>query len=117
MKDALLRRSIEREMKKKAAETRAFLAYRASLLGSYCAAGKHDICGGLICGCSCHSQKPQGKACPSCGAALELVKASEGGMIETPFVRPNPLRSAEPERRLRPASFWACPSCEHCEEA
>lgn len=48
---------------------------------------------------------------------MELVKASEGGRIETPFFPAYPLRGAELPRDSRPASFWACPACEHCEEA
>jgi hypothetical protein len=58
----------------------------------------------------------QVKACPKCGAAMELVKASEGAMISTPYFPKYPIRGAELPRRERPASFWAC-ACDHCEEA
>lgn len=56
------------------------------------------------------------KNCPTCGAAMELVKASEGGMIEEAYLPTHPLRGAELPRRRRPATFWACSGCEHCEE-
>lgn len=56
------------------------------------------------------------KRCPSCGSALELVKASEGGMIEEPYFPTHPLRGEALPRRRRPATFWACSGCEHCEE-
>lgn len=56
------------------------------------------------------------KACPDCGSAMELVKASEGGRIEEPYFPTHPLRNAPLPRRSRPASFWACSGCEHHEE-
>jgi hypothetical protein len=59
---------------------------------------------------------PAAKACPACGATLELVKASEGGMIEEPYFPKYPLRDAPLPRRRRPSNFLACPACEHCEE-
>ena len=57
-----------------------------------------------------------GKPCPKCGAPMELVKASEGGMIGELYIPKYPIRGAELPRRERPASFWAC-NCDHCEEA
>jgi hypothetical protein len=62
------------------------------------------------------SAPPASKACPKCGAAMELAKASEGARISTPYFPKHLLRSAELPRRERPADFWAC-SCDHCEEA
>jgi hypothetical protein len=56
------------------------------------------------------------KDCPSCGAGMELVKASEGGMINEPYFPTHPIRGAALPRRTRPATFFACPACEHCEE-
>ncbi len=56
------------------------------------------------------------KACPSCGAGMELVKASEGGHIEEPYFPTHPLRDQPLPRRSRPATFWACSGCEHHEE-
>jgi ssDNA-binding Zn-finger/Zn-ribbon topoisomerase 1 len=56
------------------------------------------------------------KDCPSCGSAMELVKAEEGGEIEEPYFPKYPLRNAELPRKRRPATFWACSGCEHCEE-
>jgi len=56
------------------------------------------------------------KACPDCGGWMELVKAEEGGRIEEPYFPKYPIRGAELPRSSRPASFWACSSCEHCEE-
>lgn len=55
-------------------------------------------------------------ACPSCGGAMELVKASEGGQVEESYFPKYPLRDAPLPRRLRAASFWACTGCEYCEE-
>jgi len=48
--------------------------------------------------------------CPLCGG--ELAKAS--GVISEPVM--NPLRHGGPRYRTRPATFWACRACEHCEE-
>ncbi len=56
------------------------------------------------------------KACPSCRASMELVRAEDGGEIEEPYFPKYPLRDQPLPRRRRRASFWACPSCEHCEE-
>lgn len=56
------------------------------------------------------------KRCPNCGADMELVKASEGAMIGTPYFPKYPIRGAELPRKVRPADFWAC-ACDHCEEA
>lgn len=58
----------------------------------------------------------KGSRCPSCGASLELVKASEGGRIEEPYFPTHPIRNAPLPRRSRPANFLACSGCEHCEE-
>ena len=67
--------------------------------------------------CQWKYRKPEEiKDCPSCGAPMELVKASEGGRIEEPYFGLYPVRGAELPRRSRPASFWACSGCEHCEE-
>jgi heterodisulfide reductase subunit C len=56
------------------------------------------------------------KDCPSCGASMELVKACDGGMIDEPYFPRYPLRDQPLPRRSRPATFWACSACEHCEE-
>lgn len=63
-------------------------------------------------------RKPEdlAKPCPSCGGTMELVLASEGGRIEEPYFPTHPLRDAPLPRRSKPANFFACSSCENCEE-
>lgn len=53
------------------------------------------------------------KRCPLCGAELEL---HIDGTVSTPFFPKYPIRGAALPRREREAPFYACPSCEHCEE-
>lgn len=51
--------------------------------------------------------------CPECGGEVETVRASEGGCIEFTVwsAKENGLR-----RRVRPATFYACGTCEWCSE-
>jgi ssDNA-binding Zn-finger/Zn-ribbon topoisomerase 1 len=49
------------------------------------------------------------RVCPLCGG--ELVK-HPGAINEQVFIG----RLGRVERRTRPAVFWACSTCEHCEE-
>jgi ssDNA-binding Zn-finger/Zn-ribbon topoisomerase 1 len=51
------------------------------------------------------------RPCPACGGAL----AKYHGAISDPIM--NTIRGNHAIlRRTRPATFWACGACEHCEE-
>ena len=43
-------------------------------------------------------------SCPSCGGTMELVKASEGGEVEEPYLPKWPIRDRPLPRRIRPAT-------------
>lgn len=49
--------------------------------------------------------------CPNCKTPMEFVP---DGVINEPVIRTGTGTIA---RVSRPAAFWACSSCEHCEEA
>jgi hypothetical protein len=48
------------------------------------------------------------KPCPSCGGVME----KHTGAVNEPVM----LTNGQIGRHTRLASFWACNSCEHCEE-
>ena len=47
--------------------------------------------------------------CPNCDSEME----KQTGTIHEPVMKTG---TGAIERRARLATFWACPSCEHCEE-
>lgn len=49
------------------------------------------------------------KRCPSCGG---VMTKEPDGVIEEPVMTGH----GKIERRARPAAFFACGACEHCEE-
>jgi hypothetical protein len=51
--------------------------------------------------------------CPQCGAGVDKVTPKQGGCIEETVVDPRTFRLS---RKVRPATFWACMTCEWCEE-
>jgi hypothetical protein len=46
--------------------------------------------------------------CPSCGSVMEKQDGSIAEDVVTGY--------GKRERRIRPAVYWACTGCEHCEE-
>lgn len=50
------------------------------------------------------------RACPSCGGVME----KQTGTIEEPVMKTGSTDRIA--RRARPATYWACTACEHCEE-
>lgn len=48
------------------------------------------------------------KSCPLCDSPM----TKERGGVSEPVM----TGDGKIERRARPATFWACPACEHCEE-
>lgn len=57
---------------------------------------------------------PKRERCPQCGAGVDKVTPRDGGCIEETVYAGN---SGRPRRIVRPATFYACMTCEWCEEA
>jgi hypothetical protein len=49
------------------------------------------------------------KPCPECGGSMEKVT---DGYISEPVITGH----GKVERKIRLGAYWACGSCEHCEE-
>ena len=50
--------------------------------------------------------------CPECNGEAQLVTAADGGAIDEPVI----TTRGQLGRRVRPATFVACGSCEWCAE-
>jgi heterodisulfide reductase subunit C len=53
------------------------------------------------------------RKCPTCGTALCKVTPADGGAVSELMMRTGVQTLV---RVVRPATYWSCVTCEHCEE-